>query len=222
MYDKILSFSSITKKVVMALAGLFLAMFLLVHLTINLLLLCKDGKELYTQAVEFMTTNILIKIMEVFLFGGFIIHIVFGLWVTIKNWAARPVGYYKSNKSETSFFSKYMFHTGVIILIFLLLHFINFYFIKLGWVNPPVGVGKHDFYDMAVLLFQNKYYSLIYLVFFIFLGFHLNHSIQSAFQTLGINHNTYTPFIKCIGTIYSIIIAAGFALIPIYFMFFYN
>lgn len=222
MYDKILSFSSITKKVVMALAGLFLAVFLLVHLTINLLLLCKDGKELYTQVVEFMTTNILIKIMEVFLFGGFILHIIFGLWVTFRNWAARPVGYYKSNKSETSFFSKYMFHTGVIVFIFLLLHFINFYFIKLGWVEPPAGIGKHDFYDMAILLFQNKCYSIIYLIFFVFLGFHLNHSIQSAFQTLGINHNTYIKFIKGISLVYSIIIAVGFAIIPIYFMFFYH
>lgn len=222
MIDKLLSFSSITKKIVMALAGLFLGVFLLVHLTINLMLLLNDNGKLFTAAAHFMSTNIIIKVFEIVLFGGFIIHIIFGLWVTFKNWAARPVGYFKSNKSETSFFSKYMFHTGIIIGIFLLLHFINFYFVKLGIVNPPSGLDTHDFYGMAILLFQNKIYSLIYIVFFVFLGFHLNHSIQSACQTIGINHNTYNTTIKVVSTIYSIIIAVGFSIIPVYFMFFFR
>jgi succinate dehydrogenase / fumarate reductase cytochrome b subunit len=222
MIDKLLSFSSITKKVVMALAGLFLGSFLLVHLTINLMLLLNDNGKMFSAAAHFMSTNIVIKVFEIVLFGGFLIHIIFGLWVTFKNWSARPIGYFKSNKSETSFFSKYMFHTGVIIGIFLLLHFINFYFVKLGLVNAPSGLDTHDFYNMAILLFQNKIYSLIYIVFFIFLGFHLNHSIQSAFQTIGVNHNTYNSLIIVISTIYSVIIAVGFSIIPIYFMFFYN
>jgi succinate dehydrogenase / fumarate reductase cytochrome b subunit len=222
MTDKLLSFSSITKKIVMALAGLFLAVFLLVHLTINLMLLLNDNGQMFTAAAHFMSTNIVIKVFEIVLFGGFLIHMIFGLWVTFKNWAARPVGYYKSNKSETSFFSKYMFHTGVIIGIFLLLHFMNFYFVKLGLVNPPSGLDTHDFYNMAILLFHNKVYSLIYIVFFIFLGFHLNHSIQSAFQTIGVNHNTYTKTVKILSTVYSVIIAVGFSIIPVYFMFFFK
>jgi succinate dehydrogenase / fumarate reductase cytochrome b subunit len=217
----LLKFSSISKKVFMGLAGLFLALFLCVHLVINLLMLAGDEGAMFTTAAHFMGTNIFIKIFEVVLFGGFFLHMIVGVIVTLKNWKSRPVRYYKSNRSETSFFSKYMFHTGVIIGIFLLLHFLNFFFIKLGWVQPPAGIEKEDFFPMAVLLFQNVWYSLIYIVFFIFLGFHLNHSIQSAFQTLGMNHNKYNYTIKVISAAYSIIIAAGFTVIPVYFMFFY-
>jgi succinate dehydrogenase / fumarate reductase cytochrome b subunit len=219
MGNVVMRYSSITKKIVMGLAGLFLAVFLLVHLGINLLLLAGDDGAMYLTASGFMSSNIAIKVFEVVLFGGFFVHIVFGLLVTFKNWASRPVRYYMTNKSETSLFSKYMFHTGIIIFVFLLLHFINFFFVKLGWVNPPAGVGTHDFYTMSVLLFQNKIYSIIYIAFFIFLGFHLNHSIQSAFQTLGLNHNKYNSAVKIVSTIYSLIICIGFSIIPVYFMF---
>jgi len=220
--NNLIRYSSITKKVVMGLAGLFLALFLCVHLTINLMLLLGDNGALFTAAATFMSTNILIKIFEVVLFGGFLIHIIFGLIVTFKNWLSRPVRYHKSNRSKTSFFSKYSFYTGTIIFIFLLLHFISFFFVKMGWVKPPSGIEKHDFYNMAILLFQNKLYSIIYIIFFVFLGFHLNHSIHSAFQTLGLNHDKYTPFIKAISAVYAIIIAAGFITIPVYFMFFFK
>ena len=205
----------------MGLFGLFLAMFLLVHLTINLLLLCNDGGELFMAASSFMGTNIAIKIFEYVLFGGFFIHIIIGVIITLKNWASRPVGYLVANKSHTSFFSKYMFYTGAIIFIFLILHFMHFFFIKIGWVQVPAGLEKHDFYKMAIALFTNKLYSLVYIAFFFFLGFHLNHAIQSGFQTLGLNHNKYNCTIKKVSLIYSILVAGGFSLVPIYFMFFF-
>jgi succinate dehydrogenase / fumarate reductase cytochrome b subunit len=117
-----------------------------------------------------------------------------------------------------------MIHTGAIIFIFLGLHFINFYFVKLGLSSAPQGnnlvKGPHDFYDMAINLFSQRAYSIIYLIFMVFLSFHLIHAFQSAFQTLGINHKKYTPAIKIIGLIYSIAVPAGFACIPIYFLFF--
>ena len=121
--------SSIGKKLLMSLAGLFLCLYLVVHLGINLLILLNDGGAAYSLAVKFMTTNILIKIMEFFLFGGFILHIIYGFIIQIQNWFARPVRYVKVNHSQTSFFSKYMIHTGAIIFVFLALHFINFYFV---------------------------------------------------------------------------------------------
>lgn len=216
-----LNYSSITKKIIMGAFGLFLAMFLLVHLSINLLLLCSDDGKLFTTASTFMGTNILIKIFEYVLFGGFFIHILIGIIVTIKNWISRPVKYHTANKSTTSFFSKYMFYTGGIIFVFLIIHFMHFFFIKLGWVVPPAGLDKHDFYNMAILLFGNKAYSLIYIVFFIVLGFHLNHAIQSGFQTLGLNHNKYNATIKAVSTIYALVITLGFSIVPIYFMFFF-
>jgi succinate dehydrogenase / fumarate reductase cytochrome b subunit len=215
-----LFYSSITKKIILALAGLFLITFLVIHLSINLLLLNDDGGASYSTAVHFMTTNPLIKIMEVFLFGGFIIHILLGIFIQVYNWMARPVRYRVEGFSHTSFFSKYMIHTGAIILIFLLVHFFNFYFVKLGWVDPPAGMEREDFYNMAILLFTNKFYAILYIILMVFLAFHLNHAFQSAFQTLGINHNKYTPFIKALGTLYSIAVPLGFAIIPAYFLFF--
>jgi succinate dehydrogenase / fumarate reductase, cytochrome b subunit len=219
MGNKLLTYSSITKKVVMALAGLFLISFLVVHLAINLLLLLNDEGAAYSVAVEFMTTNPLIKIMEIFLMGGFLIHIVFGVIIQIQNWMARPVRYKVEGYSHLSFFSKYMIHTGVIIFIFLCIHFFNFYFVKLGLINPPAGVDKEDFYQMATLLFADKFYAILYVVLMIFLGFHLHHAFQSAFQTLGLNHTKYTPFIKGVGTLYSIAVPLGFAIIPLFYIF---
>ena len=170
-----------------------------------------------------MTTNPLIKAFEVVLFGGFIIHILYGLILQIQNWIARPVRYKKEGYSHTSFFSKYMIHTGIIIFIFLVMHFINFYFVKLGFTEAPGGpmtvANDHDFYHMAINLFSTTWYAVIYIVLILILGFHLNHAFQSAFQSLGLNHSKYTPFIKAVGLIYSIIVPLGFMCIPLYFLF---
>ncbi len=221
---KLLHYSSLTKKFIMALVGLFLAVFLIVHLGINLFLLplTENHVEIFDIAVHFMSTNPLIKVFEVVLFGGFLIHIVFGLILQIQNWMARPVRYKREGFSHTSFFSKYMIHTAIIIFIFLAIHFINFYFVKLGFTEAPEGPmvvsNNHDFYHMAINLFSNTWYSVLYIVLIIILGFHLNHAIQSAFQSLGLNHSKYTPFIKAVGTIYSIVIPLGFITIPVYFL----
>jgi succinate dehydrogenase / fumarate reductase, cytochrome b subunit len=215
--------SSIGKKLLMSLAGLFLCTFLVLHLAINLLLLRNDGGEAFKIGVEFMTTNPVIKIMEFVLFGGFLIHIIWGTILQVENWMARPKRYAVTNYSQTSFFSKYMIHTGAIIFVFLVIHFMNFYFVKLGLVPIPAGAeSKHDFYHMAINLFSQRLYSTIYIGSMIFLGFHLNHAFQSAFQTMGINHKKYSPAINVIGILYSIVIPAGFAIIPLYFMFFYK
>jgi succinate dehydrogenase / fumarate reductase cytochrome b subunit len=143
----------------------------------------------------------------------------------IQNWMARPVRYKVEGWSHTSFFSKFMIHTGVIIGIFLVIHMMNFYFVKLGFTSPPEGMARvvdnHDFYNMAVNLFMNKTYSVIYIILIIFLGFHLNHAFQSAFQSLGLDHSKYTPFIKAVGDVYSIVIPLGFCLIPLYFLIYY-
>ncbi|MCK4570301.1 MAG: succinate dehydrogenase cytochrome b subunit [Bacteroidales bacterium] len=221
---KLLHYSSLTKKFIMAIAGLFLAVFLMVHLGINLFILPITGNhvEIFDLAVHFMTSNPLIKAFEIVLFGGFLIHIIFGLILQIQNWLARPKRYKIEGFSHTSFFSKYMIHTAIIILIFLVIHFINFYFVKLGFTEAPEGpmtvANDHDFYHMTINLFSNAWYSIIYIVLLIILGFHLNHAFQSAFQSLGLSHSKYTPFIKAVGTIYSIVIPLGFITIPMYFL----
>lgn len=204
----------------MSLAGLFLIVFLLVHLGINLLILGNDNGEAFRVAVEFMGSP-LIKVMEVFLMAGFAVHIIWAFILFVQNMMARPQGYAITNNSQTSFFSKYMIHTGAIILTFLVLHFINFYFVKLGIVSVPEGAeDKHDFYNMVINLFKQPVYSIIYIAFMAFLSFHMLHAFQSAFQTLGINHKKYSPIIKYAGIAYSIIVPLGFAIIPIYVYFF--
>ncbi|MCK9618140.1 MAG: succinate dehydrogenase cytochrome b subunit [Lentimicrobiaceae bacterium] len=211
-------YSSITQKIIIALAGFFLITFLVVHLSINLLLLRNDDGEWFTAAAHFMSTNYVLKVFEVILFGGFALHILLAILVQIQNWWARPQHYKIGGFSHTSFFSKYMIHTGVIIILFLVIHFSNFYFVKAGWVAPPTGVDRHDFYTMAQLLFSDFRYSLLYIVFMLFLGFHLNHAFQAAFQTLGLNHSKYNTAIKLAGILYSIIIPLGFAIIPMYYL----
>ena len=203
-------FSSITKKFVMALAGLFLLTFLPVHLIINLMLL-KSEPGPFNTAAHFMATFPLIKIMEVVLFAMILIHVSWGIFLQIQNWFSRPIGYVSGSKSDTSFFSRFMIWTGATILTFLILHFFNFYFIKLGLVKG----NPEDFYSVAHSLFKIPAYDFIYLGCFALLGFHLFHAFYSAFQTLGLNHRIWSPVIKVIAFIYAIIIPAGFASIAI-------
>lgn|SRR5664280_69319 len=207
--NKIL-FSSLSKKFVMALAGLFLLLFLPVHLVINLMLL-KSDPEPFNRAAHFMATFPVIKIVEVVLLLAIITHITWGILLQIQNWFARPVGYAGGNKSETSFFSRFMIWTGASVLTFLVLHFSNFYFIKLGFVpgNPE------DFYSTAHSLFKIPAYNYIYLACFALLGLHLFHAFSSAFQTLGLNHRIWTPVVNVFAWVFAIVIPAGFAFISL-------
>jgi len=207
--------NSVSKKFVMAIAGLFLILFLLVHLGINLFLLSEDPAP-FNKAAHFMASSPIIKIFEIVLMTGFIIHILWGVVLQIQNWLARPIRYKKTATTQTSFFSKYMIYLGGIIFIFLIIHFVNFYFVKLGLVQGD----PENFYGMAHDLFRFPGYIAFYLFSFLILSFHLNHGFQSAFQTFGLNHDRYTPIIKGIGLIYSIVVPLGFSIIPIVIYFF--
>ncbi|MCK9219224.1 MAG: succinate dehydrogenase cytochrome b subunit [Bacteroidales bacterium] len=204
----------------MSFLGLFLMVFLVVHLGINLCLLRSDGGEWFNAAAHFMGTNYVVKVFEVILLACFILHILLGIILQVQNWMSRPVRYEITNKTYTPFLSKYMIYTGSVVLIFLILHFMNFYFIKLGWVsNIHVSPeGEPNFYLIAQDLFIQPVYSIIYILLFIVLGFHLNHAFQSAWQTLGVNHPQYNTFITRFGTVYSIVVCLGFIFIPLYFL----
>lgn len=194
----------------MALAGLFLISFLPVHMIINFMLL-KSDPEPFNKAAHFMANFPIIRIAEIILISAIIIHISWGVFLQILNWIARPVGYVRGNKSQTSFFSKFMIWTGASILTFLVIHFLNFYFIKIGLVRG----NPEDFYSVAHQLFKIPAYNYIYLVSFSLLGLHLFHAISSAFQTLGLNHRIWTPVVKIFAWIYAIVIPIGFAFISI-------
>jgi succinate dehydrogenase / fumarate reductase cytochrome b subunit len=203
-------FSSISKKFVMGLAGMFLLTFLPVHLSINLLLLNGDPGP-FNKAAHFMATFIPIKIIEVVLISAILIHIIWGIYLQIENWLARPVGYAVGNKSKTSAFSRLMIWTGSSVLIFMAIHFNNFFFIKLGFVSGD----PENFYAVAHNLFKIPAYNYIYLVCFALLGFHLYHAFYSVFQTFGLNHRIWSPIVKGVAIIYSVIIPFSFAFISI-------
>lgn len=203
-------FSSISRKFVMALAGLFLVLFLPVHLALNFMLLRSDPGP-FNRAAHFMAAFPVIRIFEIVLISALLIHIIWGIIIQIRNWLARPVGYAGGNKSETSFFSKFMIWTGASVFTFLVIHFINFYFVRLGFVQG----NPEDFYSVAHQLFKIPAYSIIYLVCFALLGLHLFHALTSAFRTLGVNHRIWTPVVKVFAWIYSIAIPLGFAIILI-------
>jgi succinate dehydrogenase / fumarate reductase cytochrome b subunit len=163
--------------------------------------------------------------MEIVLFSGFLIHMIYGVIVSIQNWFARPVGYKKNNNSQTSFFSKYMLHTAVIVTIFLVLHLLDFY-IKAKFLGevPDItyedGKTMHNLGVLVITRFKIGWVVIVYVVALLGLGFHLHHGFQSAFQTIGMNHPVYTPIVKAIGLLYTIVVTAGFMSIPIVAYFF--
>jgi succinate dehydrogenase / fumarate reductase cytochrome b subunit len=208
----------------MSLAGLFLLTFLLVHLSINLLVLVDDDRSLFNTAAHFMGTNPFIQTFQWVLFGGFIIHIIFGFILQIKNWMARPKRYNKKAISETSFFSKFMIHTGIIILVFLVIHLSDFFVKKLGGMVPEIHTGDmagmEDMGIMVIEKFKMGGYVAFYVLALLFLGFHLDHAFQSALQSLGINHSKYTPFIVFLSHLIAVVLTVGYISIPICIYFF--
>jgi len=204
--------SSLAKKYWMAITGLFLVTFMIVHLGVNLTLFI--GEETFNAASEFMATNPLIQVMQYVLAAGFIFHIVLGIVLTRINREARPVGYIKNNTAaNSSWSSQSMILTGIIVLLFLVLHLKDYFFqMKFGEVESD--------YVLVTELFNNPVYTGIYVLAFILLGLHLSHGFQSSFQSVGVYHSRYTPFIKWCGTVFSIIVAIGFSVIALYFYFF--
>ncbi|MFH2143728.1 MAG: succinate dehydrogenase cytochrome b subunit [Bacteroidota bacterium] len=209
--------SSIGKKLIMSLSGLFLVTFLLIHLTLNMTLFW--GAETYNAAAGFMGSNVIMKILEPVLGIGFLIHILYSLILYFKNLKARPVKYAVFNqKDASSWSSRNMLLLGIAVASFLVVHLIN-YFYKVKFTDL-IDSGETTEYDLVINLFtlQYWYFVAIYLIGIIALGLHLNHSFQSAFQTMGINNKYWARRWKIIGSIYSLIVTVGFCVIPLYFL----
>ncbi|MDA9227760.1 succinate dehydrogenase cytochrome b subunit [Flavobacteriales bacterium] len=204
--------SSIIRKFIMALSGLFLIIFLITHLVINSLTLA-SSKDLFNEAAHFMATNPIIYAMQYVLALGFIIHIGMGIKLTIQNKRARSQEYvYNRMSKNTDLSSRSMIVSGGLVIVFLALH-LRDYFYQMKFVGLPEGTTD---YDLVVNLFTNPYYTAVYVIAFIVLGVHLNHGFKSAFQSMGANHKKYNPLIKIVSTAYSIVIALGFSTIAIF------
>lgn len=213
-------FSSLGKKYLMGLTGIFLVSFLLVHCGLNSLIFINDGGVLFNKAAHFMATNVLIRVMEIGLFLGVVLHILDALVITLRNRKARPVGYMKTAGSANStWYSRSMMLLGSAILFFLVIHLIHFWvksrFTGLGTVQID-GMEYDNLYEEMRIVFSNPIWVVVYVLCMLPLGYHLLHGFQSAFQSFGLNHKKYTPIIKTIGMIIAVILPLVFAAMPIF------
>jgi succinate dehydrogenase / fumarate reductase cytochrome b subunit len=216
--------SSVGRKVVMSLSGLFLILFLIIHLLGNLQLLSEDGGMSFNVYTYFMTHNPVIKIISYLLYATILIHSVQGILLAIENKKAKGQTYTVKSSVSKSYFGRYMLHLGVIIFIFLMIHLYQFWLqMKLGKLPLVQYPGKDhmyiDLYTPVVYAFKDIGYVLFYIVSMIILALHLWHGFASAFQTIGMNHKKYNSLIQWVGIIYSILIPIGFTILPVYIYF---
>jgi succinate dehydrogenase / fumarate reductase cytochrome b subunit len=211
--------STVGRKYIMSLTGLFLCFYLIIHLTANLLTLIPDGGLTFNSFAHFLATNLVIGIIEYVLFAGFIVHIVQSIYVIMKNRQARPIGYaVKAGDENSTWSSRNMGILGAIIFIFLVIHLRDFFY-ELRFNEDEFGLdanGNTDLYKEVVATFSLLPYAALYFVAMFGLGYHLWHGFQSAFRSLGIMHRKYTPAIGAIGKFYTIVITGGFMFLPVY------
>lgn len=226
--------TSLGHKLMMSLTGIFLMLFMLVHLTMNATLMFNNielfGRlwaegELFNAGAHFMISNPLIRIVEPVLAAGFILHIIYATVITLRNRRFRPKGYaVQQGNKLTSWSSKNMYILGFTILAFLVLHLVNFFW-KFRFGEMPTtevnGVLMDNSYEVVAGLFRSSTaYCLLYIVAAILLGLHLSHGFWSAFQTVGWNNRVWVERIRYIAIAFAILVGGGFAVIPLYFMIF--
>lgn len=207
--------SSIGKKIIMAVTGILLLLFLLIHLLNNLLLFL--GPEVFNENVARLeSVKPLVRVIELVLLAIFIFHIYNAIKLYFENKKANPQKYAVNASNESSsFYSRFMTFSGIIILIFLVMHI--GYFWRLYNFGPHPADGSLPFYSIIQDAFANPFVSIFYVFIMIILGFHLNHAFQSAFQTMGWEHKRYTPLVKKFGSVIALFITIGFASIPVFF-----
>jgi succinate dehydrogenase / fumarate reductase cytochrome b subunit len=216
--------SSLVRKYWMALTGLFLCLFLIGHLAGNLQLVFLSGEEARLQFniyAKFMTSNPAVKLLSYITYLSLLLHAIDGIVLTRRNRAARPVQYAYSNPgANSSWASRSMALLGILIMVFLIIHLKSFWFEMHFGSLPTDANGNKDLYEITVAAFQSWWYTALYVVAMAVLALHLSHGFQSAFQSLGLNHQKYTPLVKKVGIIFAILIPVLFAIIPIYLLIF--
>ncbi|HSC52030.1 MAG TPA: succinate dehydrogenase cytochrome b subunit [Phnomibacter sp.] len=222
--------SSIGKKVVMGLTGLFLIVFLIVHVGINACIFAdlnvgfwpfdpNENGVIFNKAAHFMGATILVRILEIGLFGGIFLHIIQGLMLEASNRSKRKKGYAVALGSRGSkWYSRSMGLLGTLIMLFLILHLAHFW-VKAritGDVNLPEVEGQgHDMFYLMQVTFSELWVVIVYVLGCISLAYHLLHGFQSSFRTLGVANPRWMAIVKCLGICFSIIVPVLFALMPI-------
>lgn len=224
--------SSLGKKLVMSLTGLFLCSFLVIHMIGNLQLFVPDGGLAFNSYAYFMTHNPLIKATSYGLYAGILLHALQGILITIKNRKAKGGKYQGKQTADTSqkAASRNMAALGLLIFAFLGLHMVQFWGVmhfstweEGGQILPGVQAfdvnGNKNLYGLVAAAFAQAWVVVAYLIALVALALHLLHGFWSAFQTLGLNNNKYEPIIRGAGVAFSILVPLGFAAMPIYFYF---
>jgi len=216
--------SSIGKKLVMGLTGLFLISFLVVHVGINSCIFAtffdeNDHGEMFNKAAHFMGSTVLIRIMEIGLFVFFFIHIIQGLLLTFQNRSKRGIGYsVQMGNKGSKWYSRSMGLLGTILLIFLIIHWKHFWIpSRFTGVDEVTIDGKpmHDLFTLMKTTFAEPWVVVVYVLACISLAYHLLHGFQSAFRTIGLHNNKYLKLVNGVGIAFSIIVPLLFSLMPV-------
>ncbi|PWG06233.1 succinate dehydrogenase cytochrome b subunit [Polaribacter aquimarinus] len=213
--------SSIGRKVAMALSAFFLMFFLLQHFAINILSVFSP--DTFNEVSHFMGTNPLVQFaLQPVLIFAVVYHFVMGFVLELKNRKANGVGYAKDNGAANStWFSRNMIWTGLTILAFIVLHFIDFWFPEINtkfiqgdWTGTLEGIDGLRYHEELVHKFVSPIRVGAYVIAFIFLGLHLAHGFTSAFQSVGAA--SLRKKLEKVGIAYSIIVPLGFIFIALY------
>lgn len=202
----------------MAITGLFVCFFLVIHLLGNLQLFLPPARAQlqFNYYSALLSGNIIISIIAYILYFSLISHAVLALLITIQN--KRSGGSYKVDRRSraSAWESRNMGFLGAVILFFLIVHLANFWYVyKFGSIPYDVN-GRKDLYAVVLNVFSIGWYVLIYCIGMLALGYHLRHGVYSATRTLGIYHPKYVFWFKIIGLIYTYSVTLGFMAIPIY------
>lgn len=212
-----LTSSTIGRKYAMALSAMFLLIFLIMHLSVNLLSICSPSA--FNAASEFMGYNPFIQfLMQPVLGFAVVFHFVMGFVLELKNRSARPVKYAVNQGSANStWMSRNMIISGLVVLAFLGLHLYDFWWHEINFKYIEANTPDNErFWSELHAKFADPLRVVFYVISFVLLGLHLAHGFQSSFQSVGARHPKYTPVIKTLGTWYSILIPAGFIFIAVY------
>jgi len=214
-----LSNSSVGRKLVMSISGLFLILFLTFHMAMNLVAVFSE--EAYNMVCEFLGANWYALVGTMVLAAGFVIHIVYAFWLTFQNRKARGVERYAvtSKPKSVEWASQNMLVLGIIVALFFILHLTQFWY-KMQ-LNEITGIAPDvDPQDGVALIkatFSQPLFVLLYLVWFVAIWFHLTHGFWSALQTIGWNNKIWFERWRTISTIFATVIFAGFAFVVIFF-----
>ncbi|NJN78929.1 MAG: succinate dehydrogenase cytochrome b subunit [Saprospiraceae bacterium] len=216
--------SSLGRKIMMSLTGLFLCLFLVIHLIGNMQLFIPDDGMAFNTYAYTMAHNPLIQIVGWATKIIILVHAFQGLVLWAKNKAAKGARYATGNGKSSSWASRNMALLGTALLVFLIIHLANFW-VKAKFFPEGLeaftladGTETENLYALAVKTFENVGIVILYVVGMVALAYHMYHGFQSAFQSLGINHKKYTPAIKWIGiAVFAILIPLLFAAMPVFF-----